>query len=103
MPRPATMGWRRAALVIAYAAWLAPLAALAQPAEAVTEAVTVPPQCIRVHIDDYEVEEPIVMAKGTAICPDNITSGCEVRCKIAVQRVSLRQCCCPPVWPHTSQ
>ena len=81
------MGWRRAALAIAYAALLAPLAALAQPTEVVPAAGTVPPQCVRAHIDDYEVEEPIVMAKGTAICPNDITTGCDVRCKIAVQRV----------------
>ena len=91
------MGWRRAALAIAYAALLAPLAALAQPAAVAPAAETVPPQCLRVHIDDYEVEAPIVMAKGTAICPNDITTGCEVRCKIAVQRVSSADIAAPCV------
>ena len=80
------MRWHRASPLLAVAA----TACLLLAAAAVRAQVVVPDACRRVHWEDYEIEQPIVTNDGssTAYCPDDITTGCQQRCKVAIQRVS---------------
>jgi hypothetical protein len=81
------MPWHRAPPLLAVAA--ASCLQLALLAAAVNAQVVVPDACSWVHWEDYERDQPIVTYDGssTAYCLDDITTGCNQRCKKSIQRV----------------